>query len=421
MMRFPGPHIAAFLMLCCAAAGCGGPRGVATVPFAALSGVAAADSLGLESFLALTSAERAARRTEAASYLDAARAAATNRAYTRALQRAAGLAPDDPTPWLDLAHTWRWVGDYLHAETCLDNATAALRAWGAPGADAPEDRIGRNEAALRTTLLRAWLAYDRAEWREGLVWARAAADRKASKEEAWRLEGLLSGALGRHADAHQAAADLLRRDPFSSDAVWILAELAWGRGENHAAFDRLVHVQPGQGTVAELRPARENAAACYRDMGAIAEVVGEWGYARRWYAESAAALPLPHTDGIARSRLPAWGLPTAGSSCRSGWPRAAPTSPAPWRPTRTWPTGVSRRPAPGRTGSCGRGPWSTPRASCCAGTRPPPGPSARGGWCSPAWARPTGDWPTCSAPPNGWNRTAKSMPRWRRPWATCSW
>lgn len=306
-----GPCAAALLLsaLIWLGTGCGGPPRVAVVPFSALNGVAAVDSLGLDTFLSLTPSERASRRAEAAAYLQAAQSASTDRAYTRALLAAAGLAPDDPAPWLDLAHTWRWVGDYLQTETCLDNATAAVKAWGAPGTGGTTDRAARDAAALRIALLRAWLAYDRAVWRDGLSWARAAAEMKEGKQEAWCIEGLLSGALGRHADAHQAAADLQRRDPFNSDAAWILAVLARGRGEDRPAFDRLVHGQPGQGTLAELRPERDHAAACFRDMGSIAETVAEWGYARRWYSESAAALPVRHTDGVSRVQAPRLGPP----------------------------------------------------------------------------------------------------------------
>ncbi|MBE0564897.1 MAG: tetratricopeptide repeat protein, partial [Krumholzibacteria bacterium] len=216
----------------------------------------------------------------------------------RALMTAVGLAPDDPEAWLELAGLWRWIGDYLQAAACLDAAAAALKAWGGPGGDGPLDLARRDAAALRTALLRAWLHYDRAEWRDGEVWARAAAGMRPGDEEVWRIQGLLAGALGRHADARQAAADLRRKDTFTTADTWILAVLDVGRGQDRSAFDQLLNIRPGDNAVAELRPDRERAAECFRDMGAIAERVGEWSWARRWYAKSQAAIPLGRTECI---------------------------------------------------------------------------------------------------------------------------
>ncbi|MFN2371055.1 MAG: tetratricopeptide repeat protein, partial [Candidatus Krumholzibacteriia bacterium] len=284
--------------LCLAAAGCGGPQAPVCPPFEALTGAARADSLGLDAFLALTATERASRRAEAASWLASARVAASVRDRARALMAAAGMAPDDPGPWLELAELWRWVGDYLEASACLDAAAAAVKAWGGPGADGLFGRGGRDEAALRTAVLRAWLHYDRAEWRDGEIWARTAAGLRAGDAEVWRIQGLLAAALGRHADARQAAHDLQRKDMFTTAGTWILAVLDVGRGQDRSAFDQLLNIRPGDNAVSELRPDRTRTAECYRDMGLIAERVGEWSWARRWYAKSAAAVPLGRTDCI---------------------------------------------------------------------------------------------------------------------------
>ncbi len=282
-----------------AAGGCGGPRGGSAPPFAALTGLAAADSLDLETFLTLEPTERTSRRVAAAEQTAAARTAIDSRRRARALLAAVGLAPDDPDPWLELASMWRWVGDYLQAEACLDHATAAVKAWGSPDADGPMDRAARDDAARRTALLRAWLHYDRAEWRQGMEWAQAASRLGSGDRDVWRIQGLLAAALGQRSQAHEFAADILRKDTFSSDANWILAVLDCSRDQDRAALALLLNSDTRAGTVAELRPNRDHAAECYRDMGTIAERVGEWAYARRWFAESRAAVPLGHSDRIA--------------------------------------------------------------------------------------------------------------------------
>ena len=295
------PACAGLAMLLCAAlaaGGCGGPRGGSAPPFAQLTGLAAADSLDLATFLSLAPAERASRRAAAAEQVAAARTALDSRQRALALRTAAGLAPDDPDPWLELAGMWRWVGDYLHAEACLDHATAAVKAWGSPGADGPMDRAARDDAARHTALLRAWFHYDRAEWRQGMEWAQVAANLKSGDRDVWRIQGLLSAALGQRSQAQQFAADIRRKDTYSSDVNWILAVLDCARDQDRAAFALLLNSDARGQTVAELRPGREHAAECFRDMGTIAERVGEWAYARRWYAESRAAVPLGRTDRI---------------------------------------------------------------------------------------------------------------------------
>ena len=300
---------AVWSLLCVAllCAGCGGSSGDSAPRFAELTGLAGADSLDLATFFTLTPAERSSRRAAAAVRMRAADAATVSRGRAESLLAAAGLAPDDPDPWLQLAEMWRWAGDYLHAEACLDHAAAAVKAWGSPAADGPMDRSGRDDAARRTALLRAWLHYDRAEWRRGMEWAQVAANLKSGDRDVWRIQGLLAAAMGQRSQAHEFAADIRRKDTFSSDVNWILAVLDCSRGQDRAAFALLLNSDARGNTVAELRPNREHAAECYRDMGTIAERVGEWAYARRWFAESRAAVPLGRTDRINEVKVPRLG------------------------------------------------------------------------------------------------------------------
>ena len=244
---------------------------------------AAEDSLGLEPFQALTASQQASRRQQARRYLR--EAGGSGRADHRitALTNAAGLTPDDPDIWLRLAGVWRWLGDYIHTDICLDNAATAVRSLDSGSALLAERGAGyRETAALQTALQRAWLHYDRAEWREGLPWARAALQVEHGNRSALRIRGLLEAILGTRGMAHEIAGDLRRKDVFSTDIAWIMSNLETAEGRLREAFNYCI----------DLRPDTQQASECYRDMGRTAERLGEWGYARKWYRESAAALPF---------------------------------------------------------------------------------------------------------------------------------
>jgi tetratricopeptide (TPR) repeat protein len=82
--------------------------------------------------------------------------------------------------------------------------------------------------------------------------------------------------------------DMRRADSADPDAQWVLAVLDRAQGNMREAFN----YSSGQ------TPAPYHASECYRDKAEIAELAGEWMYAKRWYAESAAAVPLDDTSVI---------------------------------------------------------------------------------------------------------------------------
>ena len=244
------------------------------------------DSMGIEEFIALDPAHRRQRRNQAEAWLDRSRNAAKAADRVRALANAAGLAPDDPESWLRLATIWRWVGENLRTEASLDNAAAAVRNLGSRSSDFYDRSSGyKKDVALRTGLERAWLHYDRAEYHEGLDWARAASQLEPGNALAWQILGLLEGRLGHRSHAQEAAGDILRARGYNTDTSWILSTLDSSFGRDREAFNYFL----------DLRPQEDRVAECWRDMGLAAERVGEWSYARRWYRESAAGLPFEDT------------------------------------------------------------------------------------------------------------------------------
>ena len=273
----------------------------ATVVFAAK-----ADSLGLTDFTDLPEPQKQERRALAADWLERAEDRDPPDAKVQALINAAGLAPDDPEPWLELAEIWRWIGDYLRATDCLEHAAAAYRAIAGDPAFADRGYDYRRNVALRTALARAWLHYDRAEWDQGLDWATAAVRLEPGDDETMQINGLLKGAWGHWSHAQEISRDIRRRDEEDSDATWVAAVSEIGLGRFAEAFQMML----------SLRPDREHAAECWRDKGAVAERLREWSYAVRWYQESAAALPLTDKSclsvvrfAVLDPRAPEAGLP----------------------------------------------------------------------------------------------------------------
>ncbi len=270
---------------------------------------AAEDSLGLAAFQSLEISQQQIRRNVAGTHVAAANRA--NRIDYRigALTTAAGLVPDDPETWLRLARLWRWTGNYPATAISLDNAVVAVGALatGSPLLIARGDQY-RKTAGLATALQRAWLHYDRGQWREAKSWVSSALQAEPGNQAAQQLWGLLAGASGDRTEATQFADDLRRKDLFSPDIAWIMSNQETAEGHRREAFNFLL----------ELRPHPRRAAECFRDMGRVAERVGEWAYARRWYRESAAALPyrkitclreVKHpriSDAAGRHPLPFW-------------------------------------------------------------------------------------------------------------------
>lgn len=244
------------------------------------------DSLGLEEFLALDPERQQARRALAEEWLERSRKAPKATDRVQALANAGGLTPDDPEIWLGLAMVWRWVGDNIRTKACLDNAATAVREFGRSGSSLKNRSSGyRRDAALRTGVLRAWLHYDRAEYSEGLSWAKAALKLEPGNAQANQVRGVLEGILGHRSQAQKIAGEIRRGRGYYTDVAWILSNLDRSVGRNREAFNYYLN----------LRPIEDHAAECYRDMGLAAERVLEWSYARRWYRESAAHLPFEDT------------------------------------------------------------------------------------------------------------------------------
>lgn len=247
------------------------------------------DSLGLEEFVALDEERRQARRELAEPWLERSRKTSNETDRMQYLAKAAGLTPDDPEIWLGMAKVWRWVGDNIRTENCLENAAAAIRRLGHPDATLKgKSAHYKKDAALRTAILRAWLHYDRAEYSEGLGWAKAAAQLESGNALAKQIMGLIEASLGNRSKAQQVADDILRVRGYYTDAAWIRSNLNRAEGRDREAFKYFLG----------LRPIEDHAAECFRDMGLTAERVKEWSYARRWYKESAAQLPFEDTSRL---------------------------------------------------------------------------------------------------------------------------
>lgn len=260
--------------------GCGGSDQAKRATHAELMSNADMDSLGLVQFMALSGDERALRRERAGIWRS--HAADSEDAWGRAesLRTAVGLAPDDPDPWLDLAETSGWLGDDLRVENALLNATAALRHLNEPASDLRVTRAERDDIVVRVSLLRAWFHYRRAEWHEGLGWAKAALQVKPGAISAAVIKGLLAAGAQQRAQAGIVAEDMRLHEPYAWNATWILAMIDLAYEDLYLAFNRATRVTEPD----------EHSVDFFRDIATIAEFVEEWSYARRWYADSAAAL-----------------------------------------------------------------------------------------------------------------------------------
>lgn len=263
-----------------------------SLPTDSLNYSAERDSLGLDAFLSLEADQRDIRRRQARYWLD--RTKNADRAVDRiqGLVNAAGLTPDDPDIWLRLAHIWRWIGEDLKTRTSLENAAAAVRAITRAESDFPDRSDGsRQEFALRTALLRAWLHYDRAEYREGLDYARTAVTIEKGNSAAKQIKGLLEARLNYKAKAMQIADDMRRIDDYDIYHAWIRGNLEWAQGRLKESYDYFLTMNP-------VRP--QGAAEAWRAMAEAAERVGDWSRAMKWHKESAAALPFDDTSSLTR-------------------------------------------------------------------------------------------------------------------------
>ncbi|MCP4571562.1 MAG: tetratricopeptide repeat protein [bacterium] len=272
--------LAGALVLAVVCAGCGGSHQAKRAVHAELMSDADLDSVGLERFFTLPGEERVVRRLRAETWRNHAADTDDSWARAEALQTAVGLAPDDPHAWLDLAETTGWLGNDLAVDAALLAATAALRNLNEPVSDLRVTREERNEIVVRTSLLRAWYHYDRAEWHKGLSWARAGLQVETGSDRLMVIKGLLEAGAQQRVQAEIAAEDVRRRQRTMGFSGWIRAIAKLAYGDPTEAY----HLGWGCGAT------DEHTTECFLDVGFVAETVGEWDAARRWYAESAAAL-----------------------------------------------------------------------------------------------------------------------------------
>jgi tetratricopeptide (TPR) repeat protein len=219
------------------------------------------------------------------------------------LHNAAGLAPDNPRTWLELAQMMRWLGEYRNAVADLELARSTVGF--APGGES----LGlRYDIALT----HAWLHYDRGEWRRGLAWADSAAAISPDDELTLQIQGLLLAGAGQFRYAQDCAHQLVRYDTFSNDARWIFGMSEWYRGlytEARAYFSGqegdIKTARPKDGEMAPLtsaiRPEEAHRSECWRDMATLEELLENYPEAARRYDLAAGSLPCGDATCLKRT------------------------------------------------------------------------------------------------------------------------
>ncbi len=205
-----------------------------------------------------------------------------------AAEDSTGLQTTDPAALLQEAEGLRWMGDYLRTVEHLDAAEAIL-ARGVPGNILERDRL-----LVELGQQRAWLHYDRGEWKEGLRVARSALELDPGNASLLLVYGLLAGREGKRSQALEVADDLQRAEPHNPDGNWVRGVYRISRRQLREAFNLIEDLSPNRGHQAE----------CWRDMGEIAESLEEYSRANHWYAESAHALPYSDTGCLNRVKGP---------------------------------------------------------------------------------------------------------------------
>ncbi len=286
---------AAVVILCCG--GCATTLSPVVDAPAEWHYTAKADSLGLDGFLGLSRSDREFRRAHSQDYRVRAAQAHSLDLRIRNLINAAGLVPDDPYPWLQLAEMGRWVGDYVQTVQWLDNAATAVRHLGQKSDD-PED-AAHWDAARLTGMAYGWLSYDRADWRGGLSWVNTLHRRSPGDEKIARLRGLLAGGAARRPIAERMADYIGRQDGYDADVPWILATLDRALGRPKEALNRIL----------DMRPKPDRAAEAHRAIGELAELLGEYSHAERHYRMSYHSLPFDDESAVRKIRWPRLGNP----------------------------------------------------------------------------------------------------------------
>ena len=245
------------------------------------------DSLSLTAFESLPVAEQISRRIQADQWLQRLSTENNPSSKIRFLGNANGLAPDNPTTWLQQAHLWRWLGDYLKTVECLESAAEAVRHF-----NADVHSWSKKEMQRQTALARAWLHYDRGQWQQGLDWAKVARQISPTDSSVRQIYALLAGHSGMRSESRAIADELARVDESHSDIGWIEASYWVSRMQYRQAFNYIMELRPNSGHQAE----------CWREMGEIAEFLEEYSWADRWYEESLHTLPISSSNCLARVR-----------------------------------------------------------------------------------------------------------------------
>ncbi|HOX26062.1 MAG TPA: tetratricopeptide repeat protein [Candidatus Krumholzibacteria bacterium] len=265
-------------------AGCQHRARVAGDDLESLRFAAGADSLGLAEFLELPADERADRVDEAARWAARLASPAGLATELQTLRTTVGLDPTRADAWLWLAERTRWFGDYQQTEDALAGCRAAL----------PYLSDRRQPVAVGAAICEAWLRYDRGEWKRGLAWTDSADAWGGDQDEVQLLRALHLAGLGRNRRAEDIAFRFAQRD---HRAHWIYAVSFWRRGGPQSAHG----IFTGAGGAASygtedfvkggMRMATVRASECYRDFGAVEEVLENWWLAERQYEFAAAFVP----------------------------------------------------------------------------------------------------------------------------------
>ena len=283
------PATALVLALACCLAGGGASPPPCDYP-AAVAYAGPVDSLGLQAFLALPAPEQARRRDLAREWKARGEQIGTVSERLQAWRTAAGLAPDDGAALIELAATYRYIGDRAAAEACLLAARATV-----PLA-LPQDRPLRRK---RIALDLAWLCRDRGDWSLGLQWVDSALAEPGNNRGGLLLKGLLRGQSGDKGGAMNIASRIEDSTPpleprWAGRWIRALAEL----GEGNAASAMTGMAWTTRSTL-EI-PGFDHRA----DSGFIDELLGRYDQATWDYDRAARLLPFRESDCLRRLDLP---------------------------------------------------------------------------------------------------------------------
>ncbi len=274
-------------------------------------------ALDLDSFLALSPDEQAARRREARrAAVRVSRFALLIRNYRleqaegripqlatisgvktvlaclHALINATGLDPANPWNWHLLSYFAGLLGDQDRCLAALDAAVDALSQY--PNQDYREIRH-------RIALDYAWVYRDQGHWDKSREWLRRAATLLPGQPETVLLNALTLAGMGRQSDAHRAARKVqlpvtrLLFDP--SNQRWIWQQVPSSYVENWVQALNFARLGDHDKALFALR--RINADRCYafgsrfwNDAGRVFELAGDKQQARTYYAYALATRPL---------------------------------------------------------------------------------------------------------------------------------